>query len=96
MKTTENTTTQSDDKTRSGEAIKFDERHAELERKIKYKAEITVTTLKQEMTDSTVKLRSGRIVAENEHEEGRFVTAGAAALHSNGIAFVGTTDSMRI
>ena len=40
MKTTENTTSQSDDKTRSGEAIKFEEHNAELERKIKYKAEI--------------------------------------------------------
>ena len=43
MKTAENTTSQSDDKTRSGEAIKFEERYAELERKIKHKAEIAST-----------------------------------------------------
>ena len=33
MKTAEGTTSQSDDKTRSGEAIKFEKRYAELERK---------------------------------------------------------------
>ena len=40
-----------------------------------------------------MKMRSGRKVAESEHEEGRYVTEAAAALRSNGIAFVGTTES---
>ena len=40
IKTAENTKSQRHDKTRSGEAIKFEERYAELERKIKYKTEI--------------------------------------------------------
>ena len=65
----------------------------ELERKIKYKAETAAATQKQEMTKSTVKMRSGRIVAESEHEEGRLVTEAAAELHSNGTAFGGTTES---
>ena len=51
MKTTENTS-QSDDKTRSGEAIQFEDRYAELDRKIKHKAEIAATTQKQGMTES--------------------------------------------
>ena len=52
MITKENTKSQRDDKTRSDEADKFEERHAEFERKIKCKAEIAATTQKQEMTKS--------------------------------------------
>ena len=79
MKTAENTTSQSDDKARSDEAIKFEERNAELERKIKYKAEIAATTQKQDMSESTAKMRSERIVAGSEHEELRLVAEAAAA-----------------
>ena len=66
MKTAANTKSQSDEKMRSGEANKFEERHAELERKILYKGEIAATTQLQGMTESTVKMRPGRIVAESE------------------------------
>ena len=93
MKTTGKTKSQSDEKIRSGEANKFEGRHAELERKIKYKAVIAATTQEQGMTESTVKMRSGRIVAESEHEQMRLDVKAAAALHSNGIAFAETTES---
>ena len=52
MRTKENTKNQSDDKTRHDEANKFEARFAEVERKIKYKAEIAATTQKQEMSKS--------------------------------------------
>ena len=93
MKTAWNTKSQSDGKMRSGEANKFEERYAELERRVKHKAEVAAATQKQEMTESTVKMRSGRFVAESEHEKERLVTESEAALHSNGIAFAETTES---
>ena len=93
MKKAGNTKNQSDEKMRSGKAIKFEERYAQPERKTKYKAEIAATRQKQEMTESTVKMRSGRIVAESEHKEKRIVTEAEAALHSNGIVFAETTES---
>ena len=37
--------------------------------------------------------RSGRLVAESEHEEVRFVVKAAAALHPNGNALGGSTKS---
>ena len=61
MKMKENTKTQSDDKTRLGEAIKFEERIVELERKLKHKAEFAATTQNQEMTESLKNIEaSGR------------------------------------
>ena len=50
MKTTENTKSQRDDKTRSGEAVRFEERYAELERKIKFKGGMAATTQTQDTT----------------------------------------------
>ena len=64
MKTAENTKSRSDDKTRSGEAIKVEERHAELERKIKYKAEIAVITQKPKMTESLTMSKQAEGVAD--------------------------------
>ena len=52
MKTKENRKSRSDDKTRFGETNKFEGRCAEIERKIKYEAEIAATTQNQEMTES--------------------------------------------
>ena len=45
------------------------------------------------MRESTVKMRSGRIVAESEHEEVRLVAEAAAVHHSDGIALARTTES---
>ena len=59
--------------------------------KIKYNAEIAATTQKQEMTESAVTMRSGRIVAESEHEEVRLEVE--AAVHLNGDALAGPTES---
>ena len=52
IKTAENTKSQRDDKTRSGEVIKFEERHGELKRKINYKTEIAATTKKPNIIES--------------------------------------------
>ena len=49
-KTAESTKSQDDEKTWSDEANKFEERYAELERKIKHEAEIAATTQKPKMT----------------------------------------------
>ena len=92
MTTAWNTKTRSDEKIRSGEANQFEERYAELARKIKYKAQIAATTRTHEMTESTLKMRSGRIVAESEHEEVRLEVEAAAALHLNGDALAGSTE----
>ena len=48
---------------------------------------------KNEILCSTVKMRSGRFVAESEHEKERLVTEPEAVLHSYGIAFAETTES---
>ena len=95
MKTAGNTKSQDDEKKGSGEANKFEERYAELERKIQHDAEIAAATQKPRMTESStmskqakgvvdagdtilphwnedtnaaasVKMRSGRLVAEVE------------------------------
>ena len=63
-----------------------------IEKHTKYKVEIAAITQKQEMTESTAKMRSGRIVAESEHKEKRFVTEAVAAPHSIGNAFAKFTE----
>ena len=45
------------------------------------------------MTESTVKMRSGRIVAESEHEEVRLEVEAVATLHSIGNALAESTES---
>ena len=45
------------------------------------------------MTESTEKMRSGRSVAESEYEEVRLEVGAAAALHLNGDAIAGSTES---
>ena len=63
-KTAQNTKRQSDDKTRSCEAIKFEERYAELERKIKYKTKIAATTQKPKMIESLTKSKQAERVVD--------------------------------
>ena len=59
--------------------------------------DVGFTTLPQwnEHTNDAAKVqtRSGRLVAESEHEEVSLVAEAAAALHSNGNAFAGNTES---
>ena len=53
-------------KLRSGEASKFEERYAELERKIKHEAETAATAQKPKMTESTTIMQQAErgVVAE--------------------------------
>ena len=44
-------------------------------------------------TAATVETRSGRLVAESEHEEVRLVVEAAAAFHPKGNALAGSTEA---
>ena len=63
--TSQNNSFGQDDKTRSGEAIKFEERFAELERKVKYKAKIAATTQKSKMKESLTMSKQAEGVADS-------------------------------